>query len=86
MRYVRCLRETQLYLTSVDAQELLSQGIYSLSVRCATFLPMLSYLCKAGFLVVDVIKMKYLMKMSVEEESRVAMSNLMPKFKKSCST
>jgi len=43
-----------------------------------------SYLCKAGFSAVAVIKSKYRNKMDIESDIRVAMSNNAPRFDKMC--
>ena len=41
-----------------------------------------SYLCKAGFSAVAVIKSKYRNRMDIEREMRVAISNIAPQFDK----
>lgn len=43
-----------------------------------------SYLCEAGFSAVAVIKSKYRSKINVEQEMRVAVSSLIPRFEKMC--
>lgn len=43
-----------------------------------------SYLCEAGFSALAVIKSKYRSKINVEQEMRVAVSNLIPRFEKMC--
>nr|CAH7734517.1 unnamed protein product [Callosobruchus chinensis] len=43
-----------------------------------------SYLCKAGFSAVAAIKSKYRSKINVEQEMRVAVSSLIPRFEKMC--
>ena len=43
-----------------------------------------SYLCEAGFFAVAVIKSKYRNKIDIELETRVAISNIVPRFDKMC--
>ena len=43
-----------------------------------------SYLCKAGFSAVAVIKSKYRNKIDIERDMRVAISNIAPRFNKIC--
>ncbi|KAL4703057.1 hypothetical protein ACJJTC_009739 [Scirpophaga incertulas] len=43
-----------------------------------------SYLCEAGFSAVAAIKNKYRSKINVEQEMRVAVSSLIPRFEKLC--
>ena len=43
-----------------------------------------SYLCEAGFSAVAVIKSKYRNKIDIECDSRVAISNIAPRFDKVC--
>lgn len=43
-----------------------------------------SYLCEAGFSAVAVIKNKYRSRINVEQEMRVAVSSLIPRFEKLC--
>ncbi|KAL7633361.1 UNVERIFIED_CONTAM: hypothetical protein RMT77_016232 [Armadillidium vulgare] len=45
---------------------------------------MTSYLYEAWFLAVTVIKTKCLSKISVENEMRVTVSNIIPRFEKTC--
>lgn len=45
----------------------------------------MSYICKAGFLIIAMISKNYHMKSKVEWEVRVEVSNLIPKFEKLCS-
>lgn len=45
---------------------------------------MMSYLCDPGFSVVAMIKRKVCAKINIEWETRVAESNLIPRFQKLC--
>ena len=43
-----------------------------------------SYMCEAGFSAVAVLKTKYRLKLDVEREMRVAVSNITPRFEALC--
>lgn len=51
-------------------------------IASATFLSMMSYLYEAGYLGFAMIKNKCWVKINVEQEMRMTVDNLIPKFKK----
>ncbi|XP_075454497.1 protein FAM200A-like [Ascaphus truei] len=71
---------TEFWLTVQDEYPLLSGKAQRILIPFAT-----SYLCEAGFSAVAVIKSKYRAKINVEQELRVAVSSLIPRFEKMCS-
>lgn len=68
------------WISIKDEYSLLSDKAQQILIPFST-----SYLCKAGFSAVAVIKSKYRSKINVEKEMRVVVSILIPRFEKLCS-
>jgi zinc finger BED domain-containing protein 5/7/8/9 len=65
------------WISIKDEYPLLSEKALRVLIPFST-----SYLCKAGFSAISMIKSKYRTKINVEKEIRVAVSRLIPKFEK----
>lgn len=70
---------TEFWMSVGNEYSLLSVKAQKILIPFAT-----SYLCEAGFSAVAVIKSKYRSKINVENEMRVAISNITPRFSKMC--
>lgn len=79
MDYLKISRPTQRHLSDPAENSRLRSLILS-TLAPATFLLMVSYLCKARFWVISVMKNKYYVKIRVGQEIRVVVCNLIPKF------
>ncbi|XP_063813110.1 SCAN domain-containing protein 3-like [Pseudophryne corroboree] len=70
----------EFWISIKDEYPILSAKAQQILIPFAT-----TYLCEAGFSAVAVIKSKYRSKINVEQEIRVAVSKLIPRFEKLCS-
>ncbi|XP_075042389.1 SCAN domain-containing protein 3-like [Mixophyes fleayi] len=70
----------EFWISIKDEYPMLSTKAQRILVPFAT-----TYLCEAGFSAVAVIKSKYRPKINVEQEMRMAVSKLIPRFEKLCS-
>lgn len=81
--YFKFSKKTKHYSTSLrNCMNYYFEQVHSVTLDCATFLLMTSFLCQARLLAVAVIKSKYYIKKYIRQEIRVVRANPISRFEK----